>query len=60
MCLQGSAYVWGEWKHRRDGMCMHARSLQLSPTLRKPWTVASQAPSLSVGLFRQEYWSGLP
>ena len=24
-----------------------------------PWTVAFQAP-LSVGLFRQEYWSGLP
>ena len=24
-----------------------------------PWTVACQAP-LSMGLFRQEYWSGLP
>ena len=24
-----------------------------------PWTVASQAP-LSMGFFRQEYWSGLP
>ena len=24
-----------------------------------PWTVASQA-SLSMGVFRQEYWSGLP
>ena len=24
-----------------------------------PWTVACQAP-LSVGFFRQEYWSGLP
>ena len=24
-----------------------------------PWTVAYQAP-LSMGLFRQEYWSGLP
>ena len=24
-----------------------------------PWTVAHQAP-LSVELFRQEYWSGLP
>ena len=24
-----------------------------------PWTVARQAP-LSVGFFRQEYWSGLP
>ena len=24
-----------------------------------PWTVACQAP-LSLGFFRQEYWSGLP
>ena len=29
------------------------------PTLPTPWTVACQAP-LSVGLSRQEYWSGLP
>ena len=28
-------------------------------TLATPWTVASQAP-LSMGFFRQEYWSGLP
>ena len=24
-----------------------------------PWTIAHQAP-LSMGFFRQEYWSGLP
>ena len=24
-----------------------------------PWTLASQAP-LSMGFYRQEYWSGLP
>ena len=29
------------------------------PTLVTPWTVACQAP-LSMGLARQEYWSGLP
>ena len=29
------------------------------PTLVTPWTVACQAP-LSMGFFRQEYWSGLP
>ena len=29
------------------------------PTLCNPWTVAHQAP-LSMGLFRQEYWSRLP
>ena len=27
--------------------------------LATPWTVASQAP-LSMGFFRQEYWSGFP
>ena len=32
------------------------RRIQLFMTL---WTVAHQAP-LSVGFFRQEYWSGLP
>ena len=29
------------------------------PTLVTPWTVACQAP-LSLGVTRQEYWSGLP
>ena len=29
------------------------------PTLATPWTVACQAP-LSMGFFRQEYWSRLP
>ena len=32
---------------------------QSGPTLGTPWTVAHQAP-LSMGFFRQEYWSGLP
>ena len=31
----------------------------LSNSFATPWTVASQAP-LSMGFFRQEYWSGLP
>ena len=29
------------------------------PTLVSQWTVACQTP-LSIGFFRQEYWSGLP
>ena len=29
------------------------------PSLVTPWTVACQAP-LSMGFFRQEYWSGVP
>ena len=32
---------------------------QVYPTLCNPWTIACQAP-LSMGLSRQEYWSGLP
>ena len=31
---------------------------QSCPAVRDPWTVAHQAP-LSMGFFRQEYWSGL-
>ena len=36
--------------------CVHAQSCL---TLATPWTVAHQAP-LSMGLPRQDYWSGLP
>ena len=36
--------------------CLVAQSCRLSVT---PWTVSLQAP-LSMGLSRQEYWSGLP
>ena len=32
---------------------------QLCPTFVTPWTLARQAP-LSIGLLRQEHWSGLP
>ena len=39
--------------------CMHAKSLQLVRLFVTPWTAACQAP-LSMGFFRQEYWSGLP
>ena len=37
---------------------MHAKSLQSCLILATLWTVARQAP-LSMGYFRQEYWSGL-
>ena len=39
--------------------CIHAKLLQLCLTLFHSMTVACQAP-LSMGLPRQEYWSGLP
>ena len=38
---------------------MRARPKAAGEELRDPWTVARQAP-LSMGFFRQEYWSGLP
>ena len=41
------------------GVCVHAQSVQLCPTLVTPGTVAHQA-SLSTGFPRQECWSGLP
>ena len=38
--------------------CTCAQSLS-QPTFCDAWTVSHQVP-LSVGLYRQEYWSGLP
>ena len=38
-------------------MCV--KSLSRVRLFATPWTVALQAP-LSMGFFRQEYWSGLP
>ena len=35
------------------------KSLSCAQLFATPWTVAYQAP-LSMGFFRQEYWSGLP
>ena len=37
---------------------MHTKSLQSCPNLCKPMDVARQA-LLSMGFFRQKYWSGL-
>ena len=38
---------------------MCAQLLSCVQLFATPWTVACQAP-LSMGFFRQEYWSGLP
>ena len=38
---------------------MHAQSLSRVRLFATPWTVGHQAP-LTMELFRQEYWSGLP
>ena len=36
--------------------CLHCLVTKSCPTLVTPWSVAHQAP-LSMGFFRQEYWS---
>ena len=41
------------------GWLLHTPSLSHVQLLAIPWTVAHQIP-LSMGFFRQEYWSGLP
>ena len=38
-------------------VCVHAKSLQLCPTLCGPMNCSPPAP-LSTGFSRQEYWSG--
>ena len=40
-------------------MCERSASSVVSDSLQPPWTAACQVP-LSMGLSRQEYWSGLP
>ena len=42
-------------------MCVCAcESLSCVQFFVTPWTVARQAPEISMGFSRQEYWSGLP
>ena len=40
-------------------MCVYVSHSVMSDSFETPWTIACQAP-LSLGLSRQEYWSGLP
>ena len=47
-CLMGHSIL-------RGNACLCAQSFDSAT----PWTVARQAP-VSMGFFRQEYWSGLP
>ena len=42
-----------------QSMLCYAKSLSCVLLFETPWTVAHQAP-LSMGVSRQEYWSGLP
>ena len=59
LSLQGLlATLWAKYTYGNHA-CMHAKSLQYVRLFATPWTVACQAP-LSIGLSRQEYYSGLP
>ena len=40
--------------------CVHAKSLQLCPTLCDPMDCVAHPVPLSMGFSRQEYWSGWP
>ena len=42
------------------GLCVHAESLQLYPTLRDSIDCSPPQASLSTEVSSQEYWSGLP
>ena len=54
MCMY---HVFIKTSRRAMNVCLlHAQSRL---TLATPWTVGHQVP-LSMGFFRQEYWSGLP
>ena len=44
--------------HTSQNACIQAQSLIHVQLFVTPWTIDHQAP-LSMGLFRQEYWSGL-
>ena len=58
-----SVYVCGRkanpWEGTYSKLVSSVQSLSRVRLFVTPWTVARQAP-LSMGFFRQEYWSGLP
>ena len=50
----------GIWKLSTGMECIHTKLLQLCLTLCDPKDCSPSGSSLSMGLSRQEYWSGLP
>ena len=52
-------YLYGTWQSGKSSACLCANSFQSCPTLQGSGILAHQAP-LSMGISRQEYWSGLP
>ena len=57
---RGMGLIPGQGRSHIPPACVHAKSLQLGPTLCNPTVcVVHQAPR-SMRFSRQEYWSGLP
>ena len=54
-----SGFSLGKKQKMLDQFTLNAQLLRVSNSSATLWTVARQAP-LSMGLFRQEYWNGLP
>ena len=54
--LKEGGSIWFIFKHLSLSLSLVTK---LCPTLTTSWTIACQA-TLSMGFFRQEYWSGLP
>ena len=52
-------YICEDRYVRPFSVCMHECVLSHVLLFETPWTIACQA-LLSIGFFRQEYWSGLP
>ena len=57
--IQSQVKVIHHWWHATLSWCACVLSRFSNVWLCDPWTVARQAP-LSMGLPREEYWSGLP
>ena len=52
-------YGCESWTIKKAALAAPAHRFSRVRLFATPWTVAPQAP-LSMGFFRQEYWSGLP
>ena len=57
MLIMGSCFRFSN-KICSPFVCVHAKSLQLCPTLLQPYGCSS--PGSSAGFSMQEYWIGLP
>ena len=57
--MKRTSVVWVSERSLVGPACTRTQVLNCVQLFATPWTAAHQAP-LSMALFRQEYWSGLP